>query len=357
MNSKTWIALLSFALALSLRADESLPQRYLDIYLQINQAEQLQRHNDDKGALATFQDCYQRLLAIRATDPYWESCLVDHRLNDARAKIVELGPKVYPQATAPAQLAPAVVPATNLPANLPPAVQAFQEALPRLEAEQASPPMAPQVKSFFDENPPQEAVGRRFNNSYPWKNNITATKFWIGESGAAASAWDPHWAHDNGGADNPLERSGYATGQHASSLNPFYVALPFNDLTHPDLAQKWLPRGWQREPKDGKPISSCKDRWIEIKNGRGDDCFAQWEDVGPRATDEAAYVFGNEGPGQDNPPGLCISPAVADYLRLTGDATTPVSWRFVDDQNVRPGAWLKLDEQAVIYRALHHASL
>ncbi len=30
-----------------------------------------------------------------------------------------------------------------------------------------------------------------------------------------------------------------------------------------------------------------------------------------------------------------------------------MSWRFVDDEDVPPGQWLKYDEQAVIYTALH----
>jgi hypothetical protein len=33
-----------------------------------------------------------------------------------------------------------------------------------------------------------------------------------------------------------------------------------------------------------------------------------------------------------------------------------VSWRFADEADVRPGAWLKLDEQAVMYTAMHGAS-
>ena len=52
----------------------------------------------------------------------------------------------------------------------------------------------------------------------PWKTGITATTFWVGEpptpndSGNLASAWDPNWT---------------ATSK---SQNPFYVALPYNDV-------------------------------------------------------------------------------------------------------------------------------
>jgi hypothetical protein len=359
MKALLLLPILGLALPIPTRAaDPTLPERYLAIYVKINQAEHLEREADYKGSLAAFQDCYKDLLEIHTANPDWEDALVLHRLDDLKAKILDLESKANapPPAAlvaqaAPAQPAPvaAPAPATNLPPNLPPEVKAFQQALPRLETEQAALPPA----QFASTAP-------HLHNNYPWKTNIIATKFWIGESGSTsgtaseASAWDAHWVRDNSGADNPYFRNGYATGAHASTFNPFYVALPFNDLTHRDLAQKWLPPGWHRDPKNGTPISSCKDRWLEIKNARGDICYAQWEDVGPGGTDHAAYVFGNEPPGKDNPPGLCVSPAVADYLHLAGEATTPVSWRFVEDENVRPGAWLKLDEQAVIYLALHH---
>ena len=44
--------------------------------------------------------------------------------------------------------------------------------------------------------------------------------------------------------------------------------------------------------------------------------------------------------------------AVAAYLDM-GQVNSTVAWRFVDDADVRPGAWMKLDEQAVIYMAMH----
>jgi hypothetical protein len=157
----------------------------------------------------------------------------------------------------------------------------------------------------------------------------------------------------NHGSDNPNDRNGYAAGNHASTLNPFYCALPFNDLKYPDMAHEWLPRGWYRRPENGKEVSACKDRWVEIRNAQGDTCYAQWEDVGPLRYDNAEYVFGNERPtglGGDHA-GLDVSPAVAEYLGLS-DRNRYMSWRFVDEDEVRPGAWLKLDEQAVIFTAL-----
>ena len=92
-----------------------------------------------------------------------------------------------------------------------------------------------------------------------------------------------------------------------------------------------------------------------IKNGKGDICYAQWEDVGPLRYDHAEYVFGDERPiGMgDNHAGLDVSPAVAEYLGIDNKDHVTTSWRFVDDEDVRPGPWLKLDEQAVIFTALH----
>ena len=160
---------------------------------------------------------------------------------------------------------------------------------------------------------------------------------------------------NNHGSDNPNNRNGYASGSHASTLNPFYVALPFNDLAFPDKARQWLPAGWYRRPKDGKQVSACKDRWVEIKNQRGDYCFAQWEDVGPLRYDHAEYVFGSERPIGlgDNHAGLDVSPAVAKYLGIEGKDRAITSWRFVDDEDVQPGPWLKYEELALLYTAMH----
>ncbi|MCE0523719.1 MAG: hypothetical protein LV480_12505 [Methylacidiphilales bacterium] len=202
---------------------------------------------------------------------------------------------------------------------------------------------------------------RRVKNVYPWKTGIITTMFWIGEGSTplssttnVESSWDEDWLPNNHGSDSPYNRNGYASGSHASTLNPFYVALPFNDLAFPDKAREWLPRGWYRPPKDGRQVSACKDRWVWIKNAQGRSCFAQWEDVGPLRYDHAEYVFGDERPiglGDDHA-GLDVSPAVAQYLNIDGKNRI-TSWRFVDAEDVPPGDWLRLDEQAVIFTALH----
>jgi len=194
-----------------------------------------------------------------------------------------------------------------------------------------------------------------FKQKYPWKKDIMTTEFWIGESGSTASAWDKNWVSSNSGNDSPTNRHGYLPADHASTVNPFYVALPFNDLAYPDKAHRWLPKGWERQPRDGKQVSACKDRWIEIKNEQGTICYAQWEDVGPLRHDHAEYVFGNERPGPGASAGLDVSPAVAKYLSIAPEGNNRLtSWRFVDAEEVPPGYWLKYDEEAILYTALHH---
>ena len=86
-------------------------------------------------------------------------------------------------------------------------------------------------------------------------------------------------------------------------------------------------------------MSACKDRWVMIKNENGDVCYAQWEDVGPERNDDAEYVFGDARPRGGA--GIDVSPAVGAYLKLPS-SNSMVSWRFVDDDDVRPGPWLRL---------------
>jgi hypothetical protein len=210
----------------------------------------------------------------------------------------------------------------------------------------------------FTDYPP---LPHRATRTYPWKTNIITTVFWIGEGGSTLSsttniqsAWDMNWIHHNGGTDDPDEMSkmsGYSSLTHASTLNPFYIALPFNDLAYPEKAERWLPPGWYKPTHHGeKPVSACQGRWIEIKTRSGRVCYAQWEDVGPLVSDHAEYVFGPERPDTLTRAGLDVSPAVAKYLGF--DSTALTSWRFVDDTDVQPGMWLRYDEQAILFQAL-----
>lgn len=146
-------------------------------------------------------------------------------------------------------------------------------------------------------------------------------------------SWDMSWKPgDDDKAPAPPD------GWTSSVTNPFYIALPFNDCTHPDLAKQWLPFSWKNaSPPAG--VSVCKHRWIEMKNAANRVCYAQWEDVGPLVTDDAAYVFGSRLPRAPQGRGLDVSPAVAKYLGI--DCVAKISWRFVPASEVPPGMWLE----------------
>lgn len=191
------------------------------------------------------------------------------------------------------------------------------------------------------------AMGQGFNR-YPWKRNIFTTVFWVGERPTAnnpvpnnKSAWDANWARNFGGTDNPnpLARTNYLPRGFTPRQNPFYCALPYNDVTRgrtkPEVS-KMVP--WYKEAfiKPGQSI--LKGRWIAIHYGNKT-CFAQWEDCGPFRTDHSGYVFGNERPrpNLNHGAGLDVSPAVRDYLGLTQNEYC--DWKFVDASAVPDGPW------------------
>jgi hypothetical protein len=193
---------------------------------------------------------------------------------------------------------------------------------------------------------------------FPWRKNIVTTYFWIGQGCTTispttniASAWDAKWTQSYGGVDDPNRHEGFVPAKFAATQNPFYVALPFNDVAYPDLAKKFCP--WYKTPSAAnRYISQCKGHWIEIRNKNGKSAYAQWQDVGPLRTDHASYVFGSDRPHDFNHAGLDVSPAVHDYLSLTGLDLT--DWRFVDESQVPDGPWRTYGEEAVVYAALKH---
>ena len=75
-------------------ADPPLNELYLRIYLKINDAEQLEKQGDYRGALDDFKDCYSNLDKIHQEDPDWESALVIKRMEDCKQKIVDLQARV-----------------------------------------------------------------------------------------------------------------------------------------------------------------------------------------------------------------------------------------------------------------------
>jgi hypothetical protein len=193
----------------------------------------------------------------------------------------------------------------------------------------------------------RQALQKRLPRSrYPWRRNVITTMFWIGQGPSGyndtqnvASAWDVNWTNNYGGTDSAYDREGYLPRGFVPRLNPFYIALPFNDVKYPDIASQVVP-WWDPEKFRRHPLQSqCKGRWVQVRSQEGKVCFAQWEDVGPYRFDHAAYVFGRERPTNYNRAGLDVSPAVRDYLGLTG--MDYCDWRFVEDYEVPFGPWVK----------------
>ena len=199
------------------------------------------------------------------------------------------------------------------------------------------------------------------NVSYPWKKNITCTIFWIGElptqnnpTPNTKSSWDTKWVENFGGYDDPDPANriaNHATGEFrprafVPKLNPFYIALPYNDVVnhreHKPEAARVIPWFARYRPEPGKTV--CKGRWVQIFRG-GRYCFAQWEDCGPWETEDWNYVFGNKPPRtkQNGGAGIDLSPAIRDYLGLkSGDK---VHWRFVESGQVPYGPWKRYGMQ------------
>ena len=180
---------------------------------------------------------------------------------------------------------------------------------------------------------------------YPWRKSIPTTIFWIGESPSEnnptpnhASSWDTQWQLRYGGFDDPGRENrtwDFRPKAFTPGLNPFYVALPFNDMTNPELAKK-IP--WYKERKAQGAKSVCQSVWIAIKSGNKT-CFAQWEDCGPFTTSDHSYVFEGKPPvnRENGGAGLDVSPAVRDFLGISSGAIC--DWRFCSYTEVTDGPW------------------
>jgi hypothetical protein len=192
---------------------------------------------------------------------------------------------------------------------------------------------------------------------YPWKTHITATIFWCGEQPTernptpnCKSSWDTQWSTNFGGYDdpNPANRiANHTTGEFRPKnfvprLNPFYIALPYNDVlswrTHKPEASRVIPWFSRYNPAPGKTV--LKGRWVQIYYNKRS-CYAQWEDCGPWVTDDWQYVFGNKPPKatQNGSAGIDLSPSIRDYLGVASGKK--VHWRFVEDSQVPYGPWKK----------------
>ncbi len=200
---------------------------------------------------------------------------------------------------------------------------------------------------------PQVVTSNKFRfgfSRYDWKRNIVTTVFWVGEDPSQnnpvhnyKSSWDQKWTSNFGGFDdpNPENRKDFIPKKFTPRQNPFYVALPYNDVTRgttkPESRQA-IP--WFREAYERPGKSVCKGRWIAIRHGNRI-AYGQWEDCGPFRTDHWQYVFGNERPKMNlnGGAGLDVSPAIRDYLGMSGKDVC--DWKFVDFKDVPPGPWAK----------------
>lgn len=201
----------------------------------------------------------------------------------------------------------------------------------------------------------EEFDGESDRYQFSWKRDIPVTIFWVGEDASQnnpvhnyASSWDPQWLKNFGGVDDPDRRNGYFPADFVPKQNPFYIALPYNDVElgggrfKPEASR--LIKWFRREAKiPGRSV--CKDRWLAIHKGHKI-CYAQWKDCGPFYTDDYAYVFQDSRPkpNRNGNTGLDISPAVRDFLGVNSGEL--VSWKFVEAEDVPAGPWQQwLDER------------
>lgn len=218
---------------------------------------------------------------------------------------------------------------------------------PQLNPVQATGVPSNGLPSVFAPSLPRTAYTR-----YPWRTNIVTTVFWVGEQPTEnnptpnhKSSWDTKWMENFGGFDNPdpAQRTpDFLPKGFTPGLNPFYVALPYNDClsykAHKPEAARIIPWFKTSFVKPGRTV--LRGTWLAIRFGN-QVCYAQWEDCGPFLTDDPDYVFGNARP--KNPhnkgAGLDVSPAVRDYLGMPSGAK--VDWRFVDVNEIPAGPWTK----------------
>lgn len=228
----------------------------------------------------------------------------------------------------------------------------------------SSKPMVPRVVVPTGSRPmdPVRPVAAASRILYPWKLHVTCTIFWIGEQPTdrnptpnCKSSWDVKWSENFGGYDDPNPESriaSHSTGEFrpkafVPKLNPFYIALPYNDVSgyrsHKPEASRVIPWFSRMRPAPGQTV--CKGRWVQIYRG-GRSCYAQWEDCGPWVTDDWEFVFGNKPPKtkQNGAAGIDLSPSIRDYLGLkSGDK---VHWRFVESGQVPYGPWKKYGQES-----------
>ena len=105
---------------------------------------------------------------------------------------------------------------------------------------------------------------------FPWKREIVTTTFWVGEKPTRnnpvpndKSSWDVQWAKIFGGTDTPdaSQRVDFRPASFVPDQNPFYVALPYNDVrtgAHKPEAAGMIP-WFQEEYREAPDGSLCGD--------------------------------------------------------------------------------------------------
>ena len=101
-------------------------------------------------------------------------------------------------------------------------------------------PPEPMVMTSIEPTAPPPPLPGDEQSRYPWKRQIVTTTFWVGETPTKnnpvpndSSCWDPHWARNYGGNDTPdtsQRTAEYIPANFTPGQNPFYVALPYNDM-------------------------------------------------------------------------------------------------------------------------------
>ncbi len=130
------------------------------------------------------------------------------------------------------------------------------------------------------------------------EKEFVTTLFWIGKSMKKAHGTRLGQPPTEGLTEPKKEFfAGNQTRQRfVPRQNPFYVALPYNDL----IRNQFRPEAplvipWFQQTYTGPGVSVCRHRWVAIRKGDRT-CYAQWEDCGPYREDHFQYVFQDERP-------------------------------------------------------------
>lgn len=232
--------------------------------------------------------------------------------------------------------------------------------------------------------------------TYPVHTNITSSTFWVGElynesledGSQVCSTYDGNWAYHwsginkgkvsanaagcagsiIGGCDGIVSgdkcltekrtavNNFFPTSVPTPKENPFYVALPYDDINDSiGFKERCAVIPWANDKGyaghcTDENFSYMKNRWVKITGPKGAVCYGQIGDSGPSHDNlyhDKNYVFGtnNAQPvqGQWNNAGIDVSPALVGclgYPEVEGQAK--VSWSFVDDTAVPSGPWKKV---------------